>query len=85
MQPRVGGQPAGTQASHTLFMSSTVRMSESQMVARRSLVLSVPAQGALKEHLSAPDDHCWAFDVLPTNAVNVFLSSMLASRAASRF
>jgi hypothetical protein len=40
---RVGAQPAGTQASQTLFMSSTVRMSESQMVARYSLVLSVPA------------------------------------------
>jgi len=38
-----GAQPAGTQASHTLFMSSTVRMPDSQMVARRSLVLSVPA------------------------------------------
>ena len=43
MQARAGAQPGGTQASHTLFMSSTVRMSESQMVARRSLVLSVPA------------------------------------------
>jgi hypothetical protein len=40
MQARAGAQPAGTRASHTLFVSPTVRMSESQIVARRSLVLS---------------------------------------------
>ena len=42
-QARAGVLPGTTQASHTLFISSTVRMSESQMVAVRSFDLSVPA------------------------------------------
>src|SRR5262249_25035186 len=43
MQARAGALPEGTQASQTLFISSTVRMSCSQIVACRSFDLSVPA------------------------------------------
>ena len=43
MQARAGAQPCGIQTSHTLFISSTVRMSCSQIVACTSFDLSVPA------------------------------------------
>src|SRR5262249_6518640 len=43
MHARAGAQPCGTHASQTLFISSTVRMSCSQIVACRSFDLSVPA------------------------------------------
>src|SRR5262245_27430870 len=43
IQARAGAQPEGTQASQTLFISSTVRMSCSQIVACRSFDLLVPA------------------------------------------
>jgi hypothetical protein len=74
MQARAGAQPAGTQASHTLFMSSTVRMSDSQMVARRSLVLSVPAFATNV----VTDDRGWSY-------VTLWLPTRLSEHQSSSY
>ena len=42
MQARAGAWPSGTQASHSPFISSNVPMSDSQIVAIRIFVLSLP-------------------------------------------
>ena len=55
MQARAGVLPGTTHASHTLFISSTVRMSESQIVAVSSFDLSVPAlarKASMNERIS---------------------------------
>ena len=55
MQARAGVWPGVTQASHTSFISPTVRMSESQIVAVRSFDLSVPAfarKPSIRERIS---------------------------------
>src|SRR5262249_39108519 len=64
MQARAGAQPDGTQASQTLFISSTVRMSCSHIVACTSFDLSVPAF-ASSASMAARISCVWAATLCP--------------------